>query len=521
MFTRCVRRVGMCLAVTTALAAPLLLPSASSGSPMPQFQTGGGGSLQAGPPVNIVAGGGGAPIGTPTITLVDGSTTAGDGWSAGDTLILELTSDPAGANAICDATLTTPTVTATTGTATAYPGITVAQTTSSTCGSQKNAQTLTLPTAPSDMNSTVISLAGMRVTPGSSVSNGAAMYLTVIASSGTPFGTAASSAVAWVATIQTATTTVAKVIGVPASTLAAPIGDITVTDVTGGTINSSLVFTLTGGATFAAPGKMTGPTGVVVAGPTETPPSSTLTFAVAGTSPTDGTYTLSGATVNFGSSPGAQDVTVTTTPSGTNTSNLVGGATLFAATTSVQRVAGVDRYATATALFTDEFADPTRAHAAVITSGANFPDALSANLLASALGTGVLLTDPSSLSPSVALELASDDVDNVYLVGGTAAISAKVATQIAAIHVLGVPTNPAIVVSRFAGADRFATNNLVDETVATGSGSTATAQTFNTAIVATGNSFADALAVGPIVYAEGIPLVLTNSTSLSPPHFRP
>ena len=516
MFTRCVRMASLCVATATVLAAPLLLPAASSGSPMPQFQTGGGGSLQTGPPVNIVAGGGGVAIGTPTITLVDGATTAGDGWAAGDTLTLELTSDPAGANAICDATLTTPTVTATTGTATAYSGITVAQATTSTCGSQKNAQTLTLPTAPSDTNSTVISLAGMRVTPGSSVSNGAAMYLTAIASNGTPFGTASSNAVAWVATIETATTTVAKVVGVPASTLAVPIGDITVTDVAGGTINSSLVFTLTGGATFAAPGKMTGPTGVSVAGPNETPPSSTLTFAVAGASPTDGTYTLSGATVNFGSSPGAQDVTVTTTPSGINTSNLVGGATLFAATTSVQRVAGVDRYATATALFDDAFSDPTRAHAAIMTSGANFPDALSANLLASALGTGVLLTDPSSLSPSVALELASDDIDNVYLVGGTAAISAKVAAQIAAIHVLGVSTNPAIVVSRFAGADRFATNNLVDETVATGTGATATPETFNTAIVATGNSFADALAVGPIVYAENIPLVLTNSTSLSP-----
>jgi putative cell wall-binding protein len=519
--TRRTRLAGLCIAVTTGLAgvaaSAALWPSAVSAAPLPAvFQSAGGGSLQTGPPVNIVAGGGGAAIGTPTITLIDGQTTAGDGWTAGDTISLELTSDPAGANAICDATLTAPTVTATTNTATPYTGITVAATTTSTCGSQKNAQTLTLPTAPSDENATVISLAGIRVTPGSVVSNGAAMYLAAIASSGTPFGSGSANAVAWVATIQTATTKVAKVVGAPASTLAAPVGDITVTDVTGGTINSSLVFTLSGGDTFAAPGKMTGPTGVVVAGPTETPPSSTLTFAVAGTSPADGTYTLTGATVNFGSSPGAHNVTVTTTPSGTNTSNLVGGATLFAATTSVQRVAGVDRYATATALFANEFADPTRAHAAVVTSGANFPDALSANLLASELGTGVMLTDPSSLSPSVALELASDDIDNVYLVGGTAAISANVATQIAAIHVLGVGTNPAIVVSRFAGADRFATNNLIDETAATGLGSSATAKTFNTAIIATGSSFADALAVGPIVYAADIPLVLTSPTSLSP-----
>jgi putative cell wall-binding protein len=521
LFRRSGRLVGLCLAVATALALPtataLLLPSPSSAAPMPQFQTGGGGALQVGAPINIVAGGGGVSIGTPQITLDDGHTTAGDGWAAADTLTLELTSDPAGANAVCDATLTAPTVTATTATTTPYTGITVATAATSTCGLVKNAQQLTLPAAPNDTNNTVISLAGMQVTPGASVSNGAALYLAVIASSGTPFGAGSASAVAWVATIQTATTTVSKVIGAPASTLASPIGDITVTDVTGGTVHSTLVFTLSGGDTFAAAGKMTGPTGVVVAGPTETPPSSTLTFAVAGASPSEGTYTLSGATVNFGTSAGAQNVTVTTTPFGVNTSNLVGGATLFAATTSVQRFAGVDRYATASALFTNAFANPTRAHAVVVTSGANFPDALSANLLASELNTGVLLTDPSSLSPAVALELASDDIDNVYLVGGTAAISAKVATQIGAIHVLGISTNPAIVVTRLSGADRFATNNVIDETGATTLGGTNGPKTFNTAIVATGNSFADALAVGPIVYNQSIPLVLTDSTSLSPP----
>jgi len=518
--TRRVRLAGLFIAVSTGLAvataSAALAPSPGSAAPLPAFQSGGGGSLQSGSPVNIVAGGGGAAIGTPTISLIDGHTAAGDGWSVGDTISLELTSDPAGANAICDATLTAPTVTATTNTSTPYPGVTVAATTTSTCGSQKNAQTLTLPTAPSDENATVISLAGMRVTPGSVVSNGAAMYLTAIASSGTPFGSGAAKAVIWVATIQTATTTVSKVIGATASTLAAVVGDITVTDVTGGTISSSLVFTLSAGDTFAAPGKLTGPTGVVVAGPTETPPSSTLTFAVAGVSPASGTYALSGATVNFGSGPGAHNVTVTTTPTGTNTSSLVGGATLFAVTATTTRAAGVDRYATAAVLYDGLFADPTRAHAVVVASGANFPDALSANVLASELGTGVLLTDPSSLSPSVALELASDDVDNVYLVGGPAAISAKVATQIAAIHVLGVSTNPAIVVSRFAGADRFATNNLIDETAATNS-TTGTPKTFDTAIVATGNSFADALAVGPIVYATGDPLVLTDSKTLSAP----
>ena len=505
---------GAC-ALLGGLFGGLFAPAARALAPS-AFQSVGGGGLSVGSPVNVVAGQGPGSIGTVKITIPDGETTAGDGWASGDVLSLELASDPAGANAICDGTLTAPTVTATTAVSTPLAGITLGTATTSTCGSQSNARTLTLPAAPIDLSSTVISLAGMTVAPGASVANGAAIYLVVTASSGTPFGAAAKSAVAWVATVETTTLTASKIVGAPASTLAVPIGDIVATDVSGGTINSSLVFTLAGNDTFAAAGKLTGPSGVVVAGPSETPPSSTLTFAVAGTSPASGTYTLSGARVNVGSSGGVQDMTVTTTPSGINTSSLVGNSVEFAVTAGETRVAGVDRYATATALFTSAFANPTRAHTAVVTSGANFPDALSANLLASELGTGVLLTDPSSLSPAVALELASDDVNNVYLVGGAAAISANVAAQIASIHVLGVSTNPAIIVSRFAGADRFATNNVIDETATTSLGGTGAAKTFSTAIVATGDSFADALAVGPIVYAEDIPLVLTNSTFLSP-----
>jgi putative cell wall-binding protein len=512
---RTARIAGVCAGVV-ALAATMWTSAMSTVEIQGvAFQSVGGGALGVGQPVNVVAGQAAAPLGTVTITMVDGATAAGDGWATGDVLSLELASDPAGHNAICDGTLTAPTVTATTGTSTPLPGITVGTSTTSTCGSQANARTLTLPAAPNDESTTVMSLAGMTVAPGSSVSNGAPIYLVVNASSGTPFGTAASSAVAWVATVETATVSVSKVVGAPTSTLALPIGDITATDVTGGTIKSSLVFTLSGGDTFAAPGKLTGPTGVVVAGPSETAPSATLTFAVAGTSPTDGTYTLSGATVNVGSSGGTHNVTVTTTPSGTNASSLVGNATEFAVTATERRIAGVDRYATATSLFSQTFANPTRPHSAVVASGANYPDALSATVLAGELGAGVLLTDPSSLSPAVALELASDDIDNVYIVGGTSAVSANIATQIQAIHVLGVPTNPAILVSRFAGVDRFATNNLIDEAAATGL-TGGTSRTFDTALVATGGGFADALAVGPIVYAEAIPLVLTAPTSLSP-----
>ncbi len=512
--------IAVSLAVSVGLAvltAPRLVssPSASGRIASAAFQTVGGGGLSVGAPVAIVAGQGGIAIGMVTLNLLDGATAAGDGWTAGDTISLELASDSAGANAVCDATLTAPTVTATTGSSTPYTGITVSTSTTLTCGTQKNAQLLTLPAAPNDTARTTISLAGLKITPGSNVANGAPLYLVATASSGTPFGSGSASAVAWVATIATTTLTASKVVGAPTSTLALPIGDLTATDIAGGTIASSLVFTLSGSDTFSDPGKLTGPTGVVVAGPTQTLPSSTLTFAVAGVTPASGTYTLTGAKVNVGSSGGVHNVTATTTASQKNPSSLVGSATEFAVTAAEVRVAGANRYATASALFADVFADPSRPHAAVVASGANYPDALSANVLAGELGTGVLLTDPSSLSPEVALELESDDVDSVYIVGGTAAVSVNVANQIAALHVLGISTNPAIAVSRFAGTDRFDTNNLINEAAATGP-SGGTPVTFTTAFVATGNGFADALAVGPIVYSQSIPLILTAPSALSP-----
>ncbi len=519
MSARMARLVGVC-AAAVALAGVLMPLRANADTPTPlPFQSTGGGNVTVGPPLTLVTGQGGAPIGPVTITLVDGTPAkdqvpASVGWDAGDTLTLTLASRPDGTSPICDGTLTAPTVTGTTAASTLYTGITV-KAGGSGCGAQTNAQVLTLPAAPADTANTTLTLSGMKITPGASV-NGAPIYLVVTASSGAPFGLKSVYDAEWVATVQTATTAVSKVIGAPDSTLAAPIGDINVTDVSGGTIHSSLVFTLAGDDTFASPGKLTGPTGVVIAGPVETPPSSTLTFAVVGTSSADSTYTLSGATVNFGSSPGVHDVTVMTTPTGTSTSTLVGSSTEFAVTADAPRVAGTDRYMTASALFTDTFTDTTRPHAVVVASGLDFPDALSANVLARQLGSGILLTDPSTLSPSVQLELTNDDVDKVYVVGGTAAISNNVVSQIAAIHVLDNPSNPAIIVSRFAGTDRYATNNLIDETAASLLG-TGTAQTFSTAIVATGNAFADALAAGPIVYSNDFPLVLTDPNTLPAP----
>ena len=98
-------------------------------------------------------------------------------------------------------------------------------------------------------------------------------------------------------------------------------------------------------------------------------------------------------------------------------------------------------------------------------------------------------------------------ITTVYIVGGTAAVSTNVSNAIAAMHVSNNNANAFINVIRVAGADRYATNNQVD--LFNG------ASAVNTAIVAVGSNFADALAVAPVVVTKKFPLVLTNGPSLS------
>ncbi len=177
---------------------------------------------------------------------------------------------------------------------------------------------------------------------------------------------------------------------------------------------------------------------------------------------------------------------------------------------------------------------------AVVVSGTSYPDALSANYLAGALTANagyaykvpVLSVAADSLPASIVAYLKSAGVKNVYIVGGPAAVSNAVLTALQGLAATrctgtnaGSSSSPGssqkVKVERVAGADRYATNGAV---IALG------AQTFTgtrnilqletqqtgkrTAIVATGASFADALAAGPASY-NGIPLILTDGAALS------
>lgn len=182
---------------------------------------------------------------------------------------------------------------------------------------------------------------------------------------------------------------------------------------------------------------------------------------------------------------------------------------------NVARFGGSDRFVTAQILLENGFGCGAATDNVVIARGDLFPDALAASYLAGKLGTGtgILLTNSDSVPAATLNALRDRGVNNVYLVGGTTAISAAVATQLdgtTAYQCSGAPEPgpttppPTLTVQRIGGADRYETAKLIAEFPGLGSAGTldlngaATPGAAKTAIVASGENFPDALAGGPL-----------------------
>jgi putative cell wall-binding protein len=140
---------------------------------------------------------------------------------------------------------------------------------------------------------------------------------------------------------------------------------------------------------------------------------------------------------------------------------------------------------------------------AVIASGDNFPDALAANGLAGTLNNGqgapVILTKKGSLSSQAKTILEKMQVQHVYIMGGTAAVSQDVENAISDMR---------IAVTRVAGADRQETSMKAFSLV---SGNWYKNYGTHSVIIATGANYADALSIAPFAYQTGTPIVLTKA----------
>lgn len=180
----------------------------------------------------------------------------------------------------------------------------------------------------------------------------------------------------------------------------------------------------------------------------------------------------------------------------------------------VERFEGTDRFKTAQAVANEgaaadsDIGEVDGLRTAILGNGLNFPDVLAAGPLGFAELFPITLTFPTDLPAETASVFADLEIEQVIIVGGTAAVSAAVATEVDGlvdtvrrIDGTGDPDNA--VFDRFATARDiadFAYDELdFDDTQVN---------------LARGDDFADALAGGPHAGTDPAPIVLTFPNTL-------
>lgn len=181
---------------------------------------------------------------------------------------------------------------------------------------------------------------------------------------------------------------------------------------------------------------------------------------------------------------------------------------------ALDRFAGADRYATAALLATGSY---DTAATVLLANGQSddpstardedhFPDALAGAYLAGFRAGPTLLATETALPAATRDALVELEAENVVILGGTSAISQDVQDQLAA---------DGYTVTRLGGTSRYdtaaaiATAPPVDYVGEDASGR-------RTAVVASGEGFADALVAGPLGYEAKFPVLITAKAGLSP-----
>ena len=166
---------------------------------------------------------------------------------------------------------------------------------------------------------------------------------------------------------------------------------------------------------------------------------------------------------------------------------------IYAQASGWARLGGADRFETAALITQTGFAS---SNYAVLTTGRNFPDALSAVSLAGRLKCPVLICESDGLPSSTVSEIMRLGTKEIYVVGGSSAVSDYVLQDL---ELEGVTTH------RIDGVDRMDTSLSVFKELKTQG-------PVGTVIIAAGQSFADALSIAPWAYKTSSPILLTDAT---------
>lgn len=163
-------------------------------------------------------------------------------------------------------------------------------------------------------------------------------------------------------------------------------------------------------------------------------------------------------------------------------------------------VQGTDRYSTSVAVSQEAY--PNGADVVIIATGSDWPDALGGATLAAAVDGPILLTKKSELPAVVLAEVVRLGATHAIILGGKSvvgpAVEAKLLTVVQSVE-------------RIAGTDRYKTASAI----AKASVAAPDSGYDGTVLVATGRSFADALAASPMAAAEGMPLLLVGPEGIA------
>ncbi|PWJ52834.1 Putative cell wall-binding protein [Quadrisphaera granulorum] len=162
------------------------------------------------------------------------------------------------------------------------------------------------------------------------------------------------------------------------------------------------------------------------------------------------------------------------------------------------RISGDDRYGTAVAASKAAF---DKADNVILVNGYATVDGLTASYLAGVANAPILYVSDKGADDQTKAEIKRLGAKNIWLVGGEKVIPASVADAI---------KGDGYTVTRINGSDRYETAALIAE-----AGIKISGKKPSTVFVASGTSFADALAVSPVAFVKGYPIILTDKDSTS------
>jgi len=166
---------------------------------------------------------------------------------------------------------------------------------------------------------------------------------------------------------------------------------------------------------------------------------------------------------------------------------------------SKMRIAGEGRIETAVAVSREGWDTSEKV---LIAQADEFADALAGAPLAQYYGAPILLSFTDLLPEETEEEIKRLGAEKVYLLGGNAALSSEVKSDLAKI-------SPELEVNRIGGENRFETAQLIAEKIAP--------EGSRKAVVTSGVNFKDALIASPYAAAEGYPILLSYADEVPEP----